>query len=251
MFPSSAAMLKNLQQKAMTSPSFLMENLLQSKGPGGDFNLTLNWAASLMTRQRERDVEAKRVLDGGLMCPTVFRGSQLHQSSKVNLDDCDRALMMVKDGVGQDMDVDNDKVDVKTGIVDRLTAIERLSERIENRSGSTVDSNHSVEEDRMSNDMDIACHERDHLDRRFEFEGGVVGHPSDVHMETERYDRIGEETCTCGDESCVPCQRIQEKEKKPHLKFSVNAILGGNYDRRPNPGKDAANLGVRKNVSRV
>ncbi|XP_014482161.1 PREDICTED: uncharacterized protein LOC106748285 [Dinoponera quadriceps] len=59
MFPSSAAMLKNLQQSAMTSP-FLMENLLQSKAsPGADLtSLTLNWAASLVARQRERECEA-------------------------------------------------------------------------------------------------------------------------------------------------------------------------------------------------
>lgn len=52
-------MLKNLQQSAMTSP-FLMENLLQSKAsPGADLtSLTLNWAASLVARQRERECEA-------------------------------------------------------------------------------------------------------------------------------------------------------------------------------------------------
>ncbi|XP_058792550.1 brain-specific homeobox protein isoform X2 [Phymastichus coffea] len=52
----SAAMLKNLQQSAMAqSPSFLMENLLQSKSPANELtSLTLNWAASLVqARQRE------------------------------------------------------------------------------------------------------------------------------------------------------------------------------------------------------
>lgn len=140
------------------------------------------------------------------------------------------------------MDLETDKSEAQTEVIDRLSAIERLSERIENRSGSTMDSNHSIDEDRISSELEVPCQDRDQIvDRRFDFARGTFvqsnGMRINLDRESERLDRIGEETCTCGDEQCtgIACQRIQEKEK-PQLKFSVNAILGGNYNRRPNPG---------------
>ncbi|KAF7399231.1 hypothetical protein HZH68_007823 [Vespula germanica] len=164
------------------------------------------------------------------------------------------------------VDVESER-ESHNNVVERLCAMERLcNERIENRSNSAMDScNSNADEDRVSTEMDGGLHgERDrddsgiltgervpssiHADRRYDLGCRNVMHTSDdmtIHGEREAsvssergLDRIGERTtaCSCGDEQCLgpACRTIQEKEK-PQLKFSVNAILGGNHDRRPHP----------------
>lgn len=232
-------MLKNLQQSAMTTSPFLMENLLQSKSPGGDLaSLTLN-LASYVARQRERmESESMRVEREHQEFERVH-GRQSLKDFRGEIDPERRSESA--------MDLDGEH-GPEAGI-DRLNnAMERLTERMENRSSSAMDSNHSMEEDRVSGDPENGIQERDRLsiqmERSFEIGRNVAGKTSDeirIHLEREgeRMDRIGEETCTCGEDRCpgtTGCRRIQEKEK-PQLKFSVNAILGGNHDRRPNPGK--------------
>lgn len=299
MFPSSAAMLKNLQQSAMTSP-FLMENLLQSKAaPGADLtSLTLNWAASLVARQRERECEANSRLSREKLSPSGASQDQLDQRSSSGARGTDRGNAMMECGAREQhqqrgssgrmvdrqndrmhilrekegmergqiayVDVDNERIDGHV-IVDRLCAMERLcNERIENRSSSAVDScNSNVDEDQIGIEMDGLQAEREkddggilggervtvlQADRRYDLGCRNVMHTSDeMTIQGERevavervVDRIGERTttaCSCGDEQCLgpACRTIQEKEK-PQLKFSVNAILGGNHDRRPHSG---------------
>ncbi|XP_076278343.1 uncharacterized protein LOC143208128 isoform X2 [Lasioglossum baleicum] len=290
MFPSSAAMLKNLQQSAMTSP-FLMENLLQSKAsPGADLtSLTLNWAASLMARQRERECEANLRISREKMSPNGGQDQQLDQRSSAGARGVDRQNPMIdcrdhqrasgridrqndrmqilrdKDGMERGqiayVDVENERIDGHV-FVDRLCAMERLcNERIENRSNSGMDScNSNNDEDPAGNEIEAGLHgdrEKEdgvlggeHVtilqpDRRYDLGCRNVMHTSDeMTIQGERevavervVDRIGERTtasCSCGDEQCLgpACRTIQEKEK-PQLKFSVNAILGGNHDRRP------------------
>ncbi|XP_018306880.1 uncharacterized protein Dbx [Mycetomoellerius zeteki] len=179
MFPSSAAMLKNLQQSAMTSP-FLMENLLQSKAsPGTDLtSLTLNWAASLVARQRERECEAslRLVRDrsspndlvqdhldqrsgtiGGrdrIMIDCSGRDQQRSSGSRSGERQHDRMQLLQREkevldrSQGVYVDMENDRMDGPV-MVDRLCAMERLcNERIDNRSNSGVEScNSNVDED--------------------------------------------------------------------------------------------------------
>ncbi|XP_018053221.1 PREDICTED: uncharacterized protein LOC108690440 [Atta colombica] len=179
MFPSSAAMLKNLQQSAMTSP-FLMENLLQSKAsPGTDLtSLTLNWAASLVARQRERECEASLRLVRDRSSPNDLVQDHLDQRSGAIggrdriMIDCggrdqqrssgsrsverqhDRMQLLQREkevldrSQGVYVDMENDRMDGPV-MVDRLCAMERLcNERIDNRSNSGVEScNSNVDED--------------------------------------------------------------------------------------------------------
>ncbi|KYN32923.1 Homeobox protein DBX1-B [Trachymyrmex septentrionalis] len=181
MFPSSAAMLKNLQQSAMTSP-FLMENLLQSKAsPGTDLtSLTLNWAASLVARQRERECEASLRLVRDRSSPNDLVQDHLDQRSSGTIVgardrimiDCggrdqqrsggsrsgerqhDRMQLLQREkevldrSQGVYVDMENDRMDGPV-MVDRLCAMERLcNERIDNRSNSGVEScNSNVDED--------------------------------------------------------------------------------------------------------
>nr|XP_012230217.1 PREDICTED: uncharacterized protein LOC105676703 [Linepithema humile] len=180
MFPSSAAMLKNLQQSAMTSP-FLMENLLQSKAsPGTDLtSLTLNWAASLVARQRERECEANLRLARDRSSPNDLGQDHLEQrpgsigARDRMMIDCggrdqprsgggrpgerqhDRMQLLqrdkeVLDNRGQSVyvDMENERMEGPV-VVDRLCAMERLcNERIDNRSNSGVEScNSNVDED--------------------------------------------------------------------------------------------------------
>jgi hypothetical protein len=181
MFPSSAAMLKNLQQSAMTSP-FLMENLLQSKAsPGTDLtSLTLNWAASLVARQRERECEASlRLARDSRSSPNDLVQDHLDQRSgpiggvrdRIMIDcgsrdqqrssgrSCERQHdrmqllqhekeVLVDRGQGVYVDMENERMDGPV-VVDRLCAMERLcNERIDNRSNSGVEScNSNVDED--------------------------------------------------------------------------------------------------------
>lgn len=291
MFPSSAAMLKNLQQSAMASPSFLMENLLQSKSSTGAADLTsltLNWAASLVARQRERESavaenlarihqqqqqQSNRLSD---QQESDRRSEQQQQQqfqqgrSRLTSEDCDRMIYNQDKDSRNSVLMDSEAGDSRyaSDAIDRLSAMERLSERIETRSGSAMDSNNSMDEDRGSGaeldtmserDEDVVTASRLPPHQRFEF---VRSQQQQQHQHQQIYSqqqqqemtarmdrdsverldgssRISEETCSCGDEQCsggMACRRIQEKEK-PQLKFSVNAILGGNHDRRPNPGK--------------
>lgn len=298
MFPSSAAMLKNLQQSAMTSP-FLMENLLQSKAsPGADLtSLTLNWAASLVARQRERECEANlRIRDK--VSPSNADHDQLDRSGargdRSNVIDCrdhqrsvriDRQDRMqtlrekdMERGQIAYVDVDNERIDGHV-IVDRLCAMERLcNERIENRSSSGMDScNSNADEDGTGIEMDGGMQgerEKEEIlgaehhvsslqpDRRYDLGCRNVMHTADeMTIQGERevavervIDSIGERTtaCSCGDEQCLgpTCRTIQEKEK-PQLKFSVNAILGGNHDRRPHSGNFAYLSSVRGPSDRI
>lgn len=277
MFPSSAAMLKNLQQSAIASPSFLMENLLQSKSNvvnGTDLtSLTWNWAASLVARQRERESEnLARMQQTNVDQKQIVtiqgnnnnnRSSDLQQLQRPKLtEDCGqeeedkeaRSLMIMdnSDNCGSIGDNCNTAMD-------RLNAMERLSERIEMRSGSALDSNNSMDEDRNSGNEYDGNAEREDVRvpaaiQRFEFLRNHHQQQQQIYSQQQQHDdarldrdvldrldnsRISEETCSCGDEQCsggLTCRMIQEKEK-PQLKFSVNAILGGNHDRRPNPGK--------------
>ncbi|KAL7292429.1 hypothetical protein TKK_0014015 [Trichogramma kaykai] len=272
MFPSSAAMLKNLQQSAMASPSFLMENLLQSSnassagGPannGADFtSLTLNWAASLVARQREREARCSeshelREADHSALEAVSPRPIQLSRQSHDKLTGAGGLSLGDEPpdskSVLQLQLVDSD-TDAAGSALDRLSAMERLSERIENRSSSAMDSNNSMDEDRGSGpEMDAPLDAASPPTRFADFarqqqqqQLQQQQHQQELRFaESAREDRlllldggsrISEETCSCGDDQCQAgpaCRRIQQKEK-PQLKFSVNAILGGNHDRRPN-----------------
>ncbi|XP_016842123.1 histone-lysine N-methyltransferase 2D [Nasonia vitripennis] len=272
MFPSSAAMLKNLQQSAMASPSFLMENLLQSKSSSGAADLTsltLNWAASLVARQRERESAVAenlaRIQQSNRLSEQQQQQQQQQGRSRLS-EDCERMLY----GQDKDSEAGDSRYasDGGASAIDRLSAMERLSERIETRSGSAMDSNNSMDEDRGSGAELDAMSERDEEltarlppHQRFEFVRSQHQQQQQQQQQQQMYSqqqqqrevtarmdrdsverldgnsRINEETCSCGDEQCsggMACRRIQEKEK-PQLKFSVNAILGGNHDRRPNP----------------
>ncbi|XP_029165681.1 uncharacterized protein LOC114936602 [Nylanderia fulva] len=177
MFPSSAAMLKNLQQSAMTSP-FLMENLLQSKAsPGTDLtSLTLNWAASLVARQRERECEANLRLvrdrspsdlvqdhldqrSGGrdrmMIDQQRSSGGGRSAGERQHHDRMQDRILLQREKEVLDrtprresvyVDMENERMDP---VVDRLCAMERLcNERIDNRSNSGVEScNSNVDED--------------------------------------------------------------------------------------------------------
>ena len=250
MFPSSAAMLKNLQQSAMASPSFLMDNLLQSKaspGGGADFtSITLNWAASLMVRQRERESRCQQQqmdLESARAIQLARPADQFQRQSRPMSDDG----MYDKNAILMDSD-NGDRYSNEGGsALDRLSAMERLSERIENRSSSAMDSNNSMDEDRGSGtELDGGPETRFEFVRQqtqpmhqHEHMFGGQQEDRDVQDRLDASSRISEETCSCGDEQCAggtACRRIQEKEK-PQLKFSVNAILGGNHDRRPSNGK--------------
>ncbi|RLU24007.1 hypothetical protein DMN91_004215 [Ooceraea biroi] len=238
MFPSSAAMLKN----AMTSP-FLMENLLQSKAsPGTDLtSLTLNWAASLVARQRERECEASlRLARDNRSSPNDLTQDHLERSGSIGsardrmMIDCgsrdqqrssggrscerqhDRMQLLQREkevlvdrSQGVYVDVENERMDGPM-VVDRLCAMERLcNERIDNRSNSGVEScNSNVDEDPILS---------------AELEGGPQAADRDEMMLGERVSAIE-----------IDRRTIQEKDK-PQLKFSVSAILGGNHDRRPHP----------------
>ncbi|KZC10297.1 Homeobox protein DBX1-B [Dufourea novaeangliae] len=277
-------MLKNLQQSAMTSP-FLMENLLQSKASPGAADLTsltLNWAASLVARQRERECEAnlritreklssqEHMDQRGVRGPD--RGNPMidcrdHQRARIERQNERMQILREKEGLmerGQIayVDVENERVEGH-GIVDRLCAMERLcNERIENRSSSGMDScNSNADEDPngveieaggLHGDKEESIHGGEHhvtvhQDRRYDLGCRNVIHTAvdeitiqereTTTVAVERVaDRIAERTtaCSCGDEQCLGpgCRTLQEKEK-PQLKFSVNAILGGNHDRRP------------------
>lgn len=303
MFPSSAAMLKNLQQSAMTSP-FLMENLLQSKtSPGTDLtSLTLNWAASLVARQRERECEANLRIIRDRSSPNDISQEHLEQRSSSGgtrdrsniMIDCSRDQQRVINRVTERqhekihilreketldrnqsvyINVENERIEGHV-VVDRLCAMERLcSERIENRSNSGVEScNSNVDEDPIPGELESGLQtERDEMilgervstieiDRRYDLGCRNVMHTSEeMTIAGERepavveraVDRIGERTaaCSCGDEQCSgpSCRTIQEKEK-PQLKFSVNAILGGNHDRRSHPGNLLINTISRNRI---
>lgn len=244
MFPPSAAMLKNLSQSDMTSPSFMVENILRSKGSSTDLTrFTLGWA--LMARRERESGGIIRTMDPSVDLERNRIAAERHQQ-RARINECERILQFQErdqDKQGGLLDLENERIEEQSA-VDRLSAMERLSERISNNS------NNSIDEDRISTEMDggmqeeMLRHNRArlsmHMDRRFD----RSMHSSDemgMHMdqETERLDRIGEETCTCGDEQCTGpgCRRVQEKEK-PQLKFSVNAILGANHEKRPNPGNN-------------
>ena len=242
MFPTSAAMLKNLSQSEMTSPSFMVENILRTKASGLTLGLNFNW--TLMRREKESvgiihnmdpamDIERNRLA-----------AQRLQRDPRIN--DCERILSLQdrdQDNKNGILDLESERVEDQSN-VDRLSAMERLSERISNNS------NNSIDEDRISTEMDVGVQEevlrndRARLSMQMDRRLGRSMHMSDemrMHMvrETERLDRIGEETCTCGDDQCTGpgCRRVQEKEK-PQLKFSVSAILGANHEKRPNPGNN-------------
>lgn len=211
MFPSSAAMLKNLQQSAMTSP-FLMENLLQSKAsPGTDLtSLTLNWAASLVARQRERECEANLRLVRDRSSPNDLVQDHLDQRTGAvsggrdrMMIDCgnrdqqrssggrsaagerqhDRMHLLQREKEILDrthnqsvyVDMENERMDGP--VVDRLCAMERLcNERIDNRSNSGVEScNSNVDEDPIPSS---------------ELEGGLQAADRDEMMLGERVSAI-------------------------------------------------------------
>lgn len=183
MIPSSAAMLRNLQQNPMSAPSFSMENLLQSTKSSSaanksDLNLTLNCWASFMAYQRaDIDRNQQRRLE--------------REKQKPDLDD-----MSVYPEIGSPAK-DSIMSDVDSGA-------ESIPEAVLEQ--PTKSPGPKQQDDKEPVAMDTS--------------------------------RISEETCSCGEEQCTggtACRRIQEKEK-PVLKFSVNAILGDSYDRRPNPG---------------
>ncbi|KAJ8667127.1 hypothetical protein QAD02_008789 [Eretmocerus hayati] len=244
MFPSSAAMLKNLQQSAMASPSFLMENLLQSKsgvntGAADLTSLTLNWAASLVARQRERESEANNIaLRQQQQQQQQQNENRLQQRSRLTAEE-----LYGCPGNGQDEDCQG------ASAIDRLSA---LSERLENRS---IDSNNSMDEDRASSELDVpefTRHQQGLVGGGCGGSGGGGGGNGNQggqgycgqqqqQSEIDINSRISEETCSCGEEQCAggrSCRRIHQHKEKPQLKFSVNAILGNEHERRANNGMD-------------
>ncbi|XP_066583154.1 uncharacterized protein Dbx [Prorops nasuta] len=275
MFPSPAAMLKNLQQSAMTSP-FLMENLLQSKGAGAGAadlaSLTLNWAATLVARQRE--CEAGFRLDQQQSSDHHHHHHHHHHNNHSNQENQEGMTRRTVDWrLGRDkvtternqqlFELENEQLQVQQqqesqqeaqGPQDRLCPDALCQDRLENRSGSAMDSGNSNvgDEDRNSSEMDGAVQtERDdyfslQADRRFD-----LGCRNVMHTIDERAtDRISERTatscsCSCGDDHCSgpACKSIVQEKEKPPLKFSVNAILGGNHNSRPHSdnfqGQDA------------
>lgn len=252
MLPSSAAMVKNLQTCSKDSP-FLMENLLQSKP---DLKFTLNLAASLVARRqceaglRNRDIPSPS-------------GDFDQRSCLIRAVDNDRLrrqerIQALQDSYKESLDHQGSiyvEVDERHAHVDRLCVMERLcNERIEeNLSRSAMDSSNSnVDEDRGSVETTETGlqSDREHEDllraRGYE----ITVSRNIIHEETTirtnnretirigNVDRIGETSCSCGDEQCtrLPCDRTIQEKEKPQLKFSVNAILGANHDKRPNSG---------------
>ncbi|XP_043481954.1 uncharacterized protein LOC122511023 [Leptopilina heterotoma] len=231
MFPPASAMLKNLTQNDMTSPSFTVDNLLRSRGSSADLTrITLGWA--LMSRREKESGVIIRTVDSSMdiernRIEKHYRGSRINEYEQI-------IAFQDKDKQSVIMDLENDQAESQSA-VDRLSAIEKLSERV---------SNDSIDEDQIPMDLissmqnDVLRNNRERLTMpghgQFERRSDELG----LHMdqETDTFSRIEKETCTCGDEQCTNsrCRRVQDKEK-PHLKFSVNAILGTSHEKRQNP----------------
>lgn len=232
MIPSSAAMLKNLEQRPPSN--FRMENLLQSKTTTeNDFSFTLNnWAASLMARQWEQKTTAAAVAAAAAAANNL----EFYKRSRRDLD-----AVGDLETVDADLETETEpETDGELTYRERLIQI-RLAKRLK-----TEDKRIHHDDERLSGDMDS---ERDWVG----FDG--LNDPSTRTM-TRSDERIsGEETCSanCADDQCVrgsnsppvhsftstpateSSRGIQAKEK-PELKFGVKAILADNYDRRRNTG---------------
>ncbi|XP_034935651.1 homeobox protein Hox-A1a [Chelonus insularis] len=207
MIPSSAAaMLKNLEQR--TASNFLMENLLQSKGtPSPEFSLTLNWAASLMARQREKEATSNLGLNKKL-------GRDIDDVEEDN-------SVRIDVDLGTETEPETDGEDRVTPIRDNLRRIKIEEDRFH--------------EDERTRDMEV---DRDWIG---------FDHLNDSNrMTTRTDDRIGaEENCNNDDQCSRPSpvhpftssstesRGIQAKERL-ELKFGVKAILADNYMPRRN-----------------
>ncbi|KAK0176424.1 hypothetical protein PV328_000558 [Microctonus aethiopoides] len=234
-------MLKNLDQRAASN--FLMENLLQSKAtPGSDFSLTLNWAASLMARQREKDA--------AVAAAAAAVNNLGHHNQKLRRLDMDGSSGGGGSGDGEE-DGTFSRMDVELEIEtepetdgevssyrDQLTQI---------RSGDRVNVNDTRfhDDERISGDADIT--ERDWVN--YDSVGNTTRFMTTIKKEKRT---INEKNCNMNnsglDDQCnrdpspvhsftssvtEPSQCIPPKEK-PELKFGVKAILADNYDRRRN-----------------
>lgn len=238
MFPPTSTMLKNFTQNDVTSPSFMVDNILKSKGSSADLTrITLGLA--LMTRREKESGVIIQTMDSSIdiernriVAEKHHRGARMNEYEK---------LISFQDKQSVILDLENGQTENQSAI-DRLSAIERLSERI---------SNDSIDEDRISTEIinglpnDVLRNNRERLTipihtqvERNMLRSDEIG----LHMEreTNKLSIIEREICTCGDEQCTSsrCRRVQDKEK-PHLKFSVNAILGTNHEKQQNPGNSA------------
>ncbi|XP_051162164.1 uncharacterized protein LOC127282122 isoform X2 [Leptopilina boulardi] len=236
MFPPTSAMLKNLTPNDMTSPSFMVDNLLRSKGSSADLTrITLGWA--LMSRREKESGVIIRTMDSSVDIERNRIVAEKHYRGGTRINEYEQIISFQdKESQEKQIDLENDQTESQ---VDRLSAIEKLSERV---------SKQSIDEDQIPMELISSMHndvlrnnrERLTLPIHGQFERSM--NRSDeigLHMdqETDRLSRIEKETCTCGDEHCTNsrCRRVQDKEK-PHLKFSVNAILGTSHEKRQNPG---------------
>lgn len=217
MLPSSATMLKNLEQR--TASNFLMENLLQNNtSNGSDFSLTLNWAASLMARQREKEA--------------IMTSENLlkKQTPDMDRDVDDEPLVHADADLETETEPETD-VEVTTGYHERLSQF-RISKRFKS---DEIQDNDGFMKDDMDRDW-----------TNFD----VIGNSSRKTIKNE--ERLtNDEACsrTCIDDQCqnrsspyhafVPSaaesRAIQAKEK-PELKFGVKAILADDYEKRRNSG---------------
>ncbi|XP_063988906.1 uncharacterized protein LOC135168543 [Diachasmimorpha longicaudata] len=216
MIPSSATMLKNLEQRAASN--FLMENLLQNKTTnGGDFSLTLNWAASLMVRKRDESLIGSS--------DSVMK----NQKPESDIDrDIDDETMAHTDG---DLETESEleiNVDMTNSYHERL---------LQFRLGKGLKSD-DVQDERFV---------REESDREW-MSFNVIEDNSTKPMKSD--ERLAnDEPCSgsCADDQCqstlspshsyistaVESRVIQTKEK-PELKFGVKAILGVDNDKRRN-----------------
>lgn len=234
MIPSPAAMLKNLEQRAASN--FLMENLLQSKSPGSEFSLTLNWAAAatLMARQREKDTS----MTNSIVLPL----KKLHRNINIdnNIDDDNNIPMRIDGEFETETETETDG-EIAPGYRERLTKIRIESIRSNDDNNKII---HTGDDDRLDDyDNDIKSHQCVSWHRQYS-----IGKTEDRLI-------ANDETCSqnYGDEHCqrettspshsftsssntMESRGIQTKEK-PELKFGVKAILADDYERRRNSGK--------------
>lgn len=223
MIPSPATMLKNLEQRAASN--FLMENLLQSKTPNGEFSLTLNWAASIMARQREKEIAAAAAA-------VAITNKKLNNKNNIDIDN------NIDDDNNIPMRIDNDlETETEPETDGELTT----NYRDNNLSRLNYDKliiNNNDDKKLNDNDYDI---DRD-------WQGQYIISKTDDRLinndETSSQQNYCDEQCqrdqtspshllTSSSNNQIDTRNIQIKEK-PELKFGVKAILADDYERRRN-----------------
>ncbi|XP_015116204.1 uncharacterized protein LOC107040582 [Diachasma alloeum] len=216
MIPSSATMLKNLEQRAASN--FLMENLLQNKtSNGSDFSLTLNWAASLMARKRENEA-------------IISTSEHLLKKPKRDFDrDIDDETLVHADGDLETETEPETDIEITTGYHERLSQL-RICKRL--KSDEIQENERFIGEDLSRDWMSF----------------NVIENSSKKAIKND--ERLAnDEACSlsCADDQCqnplstthsfissAAESRVIQAKEKPELKFGVKAILADDNDKRRN-----------------